>query len=169
VAKHKGQYRLDDEARDPEALEKALAHVEGQLAPALHRVRDAGKIEHKNQLPELLSLIALIHARSPRTRESLDLMIARRLKRDLLSGAMTPEQWSNIRQTELRAGVPERLMPDFNEAKRLAASNRTPGNIPAVGSLDRGNTLGTVVVAVASGSCEDRLHLLRLPTLLTKR
>ena len=27
----------------PEALEKALAHVEGQLAPALHRVRDAGK------------------------------------------------------------------------------------------------------------------------------
>ena len=98
--------------------------MEGQLAPALHRVRDAGKIEHKNQLPELLSLTALTYTLGRHEPENPGPHFARRLKRDLLSGAMTPEQWSSIRQTELRAGVPERLMPDFNEAKRLARSGR---------------------------------------------
>jgi hypothetical protein len=123
AAKRRDQYR-GGLSHDPSALEKALADVEGRLAPELNKVRAEGRICSKSQVPGLLSLVALIHARGPRIHEGVDNLLSRTVTRDLLVRTIDPARWSAIREAELQVGTPERLIPAYDEALRLAEAGR---------------------------------------------
>jgi len=56
---------------DPNELEKALAEFEGEMAPALERVKEAKSLAKKEDRAHLMNLMAALALRNPSTREAL--------------------------------------------------------------------------------------------------
>jgi hypothetical protein len=63
--------RIEVEGTDPNELEKALAEFEGEMAPALERVKEAKSLAKEEDRAHLVNLMAALALRNPSTRAAL--------------------------------------------------------------------------------------------------
>ncbi len=127
VAREHDYYRVYEPREDPNVVENDLSRLEGELALVLCRVVDTGIIRSGEELGNLLSLVALIHARGPRARHQLSESIKRTMRDALEGDQVTPQQWDALVATELRARVDPEAVPCFEEARsRLDGGHGSP-------------------------------------------
>jgi hypothetical protein len=69
VAKKKHFNRIEGPRMDPNALEKALSEFEGEVAPALQRIKDAKSLSVEADRSLLVNFMAAIALRNPRRRD----------------------------------------------------------------------------------------------------
>jgi hypothetical protein len=123
VARERDYYRVEGHSQ-PDVLETALSHIESAAAVALKTVTSQRRVASRKQLPELLAFVALLFARGPRVREQMGRRAAAQARTDLASGKMTEQRWNAIRQAEISAGAPERLLPSYADARRMSQAGR---------------------------------------------
>ena len=75
VAKKKHFNRIEVPRMDPNALEKALSEFEGEVAPALERIKDAKSLSVEADKSLLVNFMAAIALRNPRRRDDLGKII----------------------------------------------------------------------------------------------
>lgn len=63
--------RIEVEAMDKNALEKALAEFEGEMGPALERIKEAKSLAKEEDRAHLMNLMAAFALRNPSTREAM--------------------------------------------------------------------------------------------------
>jgi hypothetical protein len=76
VAKKKHFDRLEIQGMEPNVLEKALSEFEGEVAPALERIKAAKSLAVEQDRSLLVNFIAAIALRNPRRREDLGKIIS---------------------------------------------------------------------------------------------
>jgi hypothetical protein len=76
VAKKKHFNRVEVPRMDPNALEKALSEFEGEVAPALERIKDAKSLSVEADRSLLVNFMAAIALRNPRRRDDLGKIIS---------------------------------------------------------------------------------------------
>jgi hypothetical protein len=76
VAKKKHFNRIEVPRMDPNALEKALSEFEGEVAPALERIKDAKSLSVEADRSLLVNFVAAIALRNPRRRDDLGKIIS---------------------------------------------------------------------------------------------
>lgn len=132
VARERDYYRTYEPDTDPFIVEKDLEHLETELAPILHRVRDRRTIRGPEELAGLLSLVALIHARGQLGRERLSGSLQATMSRKLEEGEVTREQWEQVVAAEIRAGVDPSVLPSFDQIPSLIQSGSWRPKAPEV-------------------------------------
>lgn len=109
-------YRVDEPGVDPNAMEKLLSWHEGEVAPFTREV-GAGRVEHKRQVGEALSLAAAIAIRDRRGRRMIQDNARGTIASKLRSGEVMHEQWESLRASELRHGATPDEVPDYDDAR----------------------------------------------------
>jgi Protein of unknown function (DUF4238) len=133
AARERDFYRVYEPDEDPNVIEQELWKLENELAPVLRCVLASGIVNSDaHQLGELLSLVALIHARGLKARSRISLAVERTMRRKFEAGVVTPDQWKTMVTAEVRAGVEPRKLPSFGEAVRLIAKRRWYPHAPSV-------------------------------------
>jgi hypothetical protein len=132
VASERDFYRVYEPAEAPNVFERELMRLENDLASVLRDVLASGKVASGRELGELLSLVALIHARGPKARERLSLAVGRTMQRRFEAGAVKPDQWETMVAAEVRAGVDAKRLPSYEDAVRLITQRRWYPQAPHV-------------------------------------
>lgn len=132
VAIERDFYRIYEPNYDQNAVEHELAQVESKTAPVLANVRKSRIFRNGEELGNILSLVALIHARGKWARERISSSAQNTMWNKLRKGEVTPEQWENLRQSELRAGVSPAVLPNFKEARQLVFNPKWRPKAPEV-------------------------------------
>ena len=89
---------------------------EDVVAPHVRQVA-SGRASNKRQVGETLALAALLAVRSRRGRHHLEVALATGLGTRLRRGEVTPEQWEQLREAELRNGATPDQVPEYRVAK----------------------------------------------------
>ena len=144
--------RVEEPGYDANQTELSLAELEGQLASAVHSVA-SGEIADRATIAKTLEFAALCAARNRRAREQIGPVLAAGIASRLRSGQMSPEQWDQLRASELRNGATPDDMPEYHDALTALADMRWFPRAPTV------LTVG-LVFEMAAGIYE---------TLMTKR
>lgn len=108
-------YRVEEPGFDPNYVEKLMSWHEGVVAPHVQQVA-TGSVRDKRDVGETLALAALLAVRNRRGRTQMEAALAVGLGLRLRRGDVTPEQWQQLRESELRNGVPEEELPGFEQA-----------------------------------------------------
>jgi hypothetical protein len=121
------------EGLDPDALEKAAADFESELAPALGRIIESRSLEDPNDTGLLLNFIAWLATRNPRLRENVR-DFHERIARQVMNLALaTPQRWSNQKKklnlSEDQEAVTYEEMKAFVERKDYTVSVPTETHI----------------------------------------
>jgi hypothetical protein len=98
----------------------------------LLRILASGKVMGGHELGELLSLVALIHARGQKARGAMSLAVERTMRTKFEAGVVTPDQWETMVAAEVRAGVDPNRLPSYDEAICLIAQRRWYPQAPNV-------------------------------------
>src|SRR5215204_4079839 len=85
VARERDFYRVYEPGEHPNVIENDLAAMESEIAPALRQVLADRTVHSPAELGTLLSLAALVHARSLKGRERLSLAVEHRMRESLES------------------------------------------------------------------------------------
>jgi hypothetical protein len=109
-------YRVEEPGADPYLIEKVMASHEDVVAPHVRQVA-SGSASNKRQVGETLALAALLAVRSRRGRHQMEVALAIGLGMRLRRGEVTPEQWEQLREAELRNGATPDQVPEYQEAK----------------------------------------------------
>jgi len=104
VAKKKNFNRIDVPEMDPNAIEKALSEFEGEVAPALERIKAAKSLSVEADRSLLVNFMAALALRNPRRREDLGKIISFQ-KRNFVKG--------------LQGKAREEVIADFAKASGL--------------------------------------------------
>ncbi len=105
VGKKRDFNRIDIDEHPPDALESQLAIVEGDLAPALRRLRQDRRFPDKNDFTRLMNLICLVAIRNPRTRRHIERPISDVLRRVGQLSVATEERWRRIQRQMIEEGA----------------------------------------------------------------
>ena len=132
AARERDFYRVYEPNEDPNIIERDLARVESDLTPLLVNVLATGNVRSGHELSELLSLVALIHARGPKARRAISLAVERTMRTKFEAGVVTPDQWETMVAAEVRAGVDPNRLSSYDEAVRLVAQRRWYPQAPNV-------------------------------------
>lgn len=73
-------FRLDIPNVDPNTIEKAYAKLEGNLAPALHRLVDDEHPADPTDIAKVLNIVAMLSTRSPGYRSAVETLMVDRAK-----------------------------------------------------------------------------------------
>jgi hypothetical protein len=120
VAAEKDFNRIDIEGVPPDAVEKAFANFEGEVAPALERIAKVGSFKDKNDRLLVLNLITLLAIRNPRKRESIGNFQGELFKKMLALTYQTRERWeSQVRQMKAEGCLPEGMDTDYETLKEF--------------------------------------------------
>jgi hypothetical protein len=109
-------YRVEEPGVDPNYIEKLMSWHEGVVAPHVQQVA-TGTVRDKRDVGETLALAALLAVRSRAGRRQMEGTLAVGLGLRLRRGEVTRKQWEQLRSSELRNGVPEEELPDFEQAR----------------------------------------------------
>ena len=90
---------------DPDAVEKALAEFEGQVAPALERVKSAKSLGDKKDRDAIMNLISALAIRNPRQRSTINDFIGEIAQRVAEVGLATKERWESQVAQMKEAGI----------------------------------------------------------------
>lgn len=95
VAHERDFYRTAIEGEDPFLVEKALAEIEGQVAPIIREIQRTLKLPDAEALQELLYFVALLATRVPSLRESLSKFFDQLSRTTLDLASATPERFEH--------------------------------------------------------------------------
>jgi hypothetical protein len=124
-------YRVEEPGFDPNYVEKLMSWHEGVVAPHVQQVA-TGSVRDKRDVGETLALAALLAVRSRRGRTQIEAALAVGLGLRLRRGDVTPEQWEQLRESELRNGVAEEELPSFARARDRLLHGEWLPRAPAV-------------------------------------
>lgn len=105
VAAERDFNRIDVEGMDPNAIEKALAEFEGNVAPALERVKTAKSLANKEDRDAVIHLICALAIRNPRQRAAINDFIGELAQRVAEVGLETKERWEGQVAQMKAAGI----------------------------------------------------------------
>jgi Protein of unknown function (DUF4238) len=97
--------RIEVAGMDPNALEKALAEFEGEVAPALERIKQAKSLAKEEDRAQLVNFMAAIALRNPWRREAISQMHDELTRRQLQAKFGTKEAWERSVAEMKVAGV----------------------------------------------------------------
>jgi hypothetical protein len=116
--------RIEIEGSAPDEFEKAMAKFEGELAPALNRILQAGNLKNADDRAILLNFIGFIAIRNPRHRETFRDFNEQVMNRMMDLSTATKERWENQMKRAREAGylkdtknISYEEMRDFVEKK----------------------------------------------------
>jgi uncharacterized protein DUF4238 len=113
-------FRLDDGVQDRQLMERILAEHERTIAPFTQQVATDRRMTDARQVGEVLSLAAVLAARSRRGRDRLEAMARPRIVKALREGIVTEADWERHRELELANGATESDVPPYAEAREKA-------------------------------------------------
>ncbi len=96
--------RVEIEGQAPDVFEQVIAGFEGQLAPALVRILEAGSLKNEDDRAILLNFIGLIAIRNPRHREMFRDFNERVLNQVMELATATKERWEGQMKQAREAG-----------------------------------------------------------------
>lgn len=85
--------RIEVEGMDPNALEKALAEFEAEVAPALERIKDTKSLAKEEERAHLVNFMAAIALRNPWRREAIGQIYDEAARGQLQAKFGTKETW----------------------------------------------------------------------------
>jgi hypothetical protein len=85
----------------------------------LRRVLADRIVHYPEELGQLLSLVALIHARNRKGRERLSLALEHTIRERLVSSTVTEKELDRLAEAEIRAGEDPDSLPSYEEARKL--------------------------------------------------
>lgn len=97
--------RLEVEGMDPNALEKALAEFEGEVAPALERIKEVKSLAKDEDRASFVNFMAAIALRNPWRREAIGQIHDEAVRRQLRAKFGTKEAWEKSVAEMKAAGV----------------------------------------------------------------
>jgi hypothetical protein len=92
VAKKRHFNRIEVPRMDPNSLEKALSEFEGEVAPALERIKDAKSLSVEADRSLLVNFMAAIALRNPRRRDDLGKIISLEKRRSFFDRVGTKDK-----------------------------------------------------------------------------
>ena len=104
VGKKRDFNRIDIDEHPPDALEAQLGIVEGDLAPALRRLRQAKEFPEEKDFSRVMNLICLLAIRNPRTRRNIERPISDVLRRVGQLSLSTEDRWRQIERQMIEEG-----------------------------------------------------------------
>ncbi len=93
VAKKKNFNRIEVEGMDPNAVEKVLSEFEGEVAPALERIKAAKSLAVEADRSLLVNFMAAVALRNPRRRTDLGKIISLAKRKDFADRFGTKEKF----------------------------------------------------------------------------
>jgi hypothetical protein len=105
VAAERDFNRVEVEGMDPHAVEKALAKFEGEVAPALERVKAARSLENKEDRDAIINLLSALAIRNPRQRSTINAFVGEIAQRVAESGLASEERWESQVARMKEAGI----------------------------------------------------------------
>jgi hypothetical protein len=108
---------------DPFAVEKALAELEGIVAPALERVKAAKSLADEKDRSAIMNLIASVTLRNPKQRESISEIVNRGGQLMAAAGVATKARFDEYVSAMKAEG--KQVGETYEEMKELVA--KTPG------------------------------------------
>jgi hypothetical protein len=96
--------RVEIDGHAPDVFEQVMADLEGELAPALNRILQAGNLRNAEDRAILLNFIGLIAIRNPRHRETFRDFNERVLNRMMELATSTKERWEGQMKQAREAG-----------------------------------------------------------------
>ena len=141
--------RIEVAGVDPNALEKALAEFEGEVAPALERIKEAKSLAKEEDRAHLVNFMAAIALRNPWRREAISQMHDEHARRQL----QAKEAWE-LSVAELKAaGVWNEAagdnnvysLPNNSNARQIWRVDAKTGDVtyidlpPGIGGARRGH------------------------------
>lgn len=126
VCKQRDFFKLDELGLDPHVIEKIMGEFETKMAPTIRAVAADGRVTHKKQVGDILSLAALFAVRNRRGRFQLSVALAASLGKALASGSIEPAKWEKIRNSEMRFGTAPADLPSYLDAMHAARNGWLP-------------------------------------------
>jgi Protein of unknown function (DUF4238) len=115
AARERDFNRVYEPNEDPNIIERDLGRLENELAPVLRSVLASGRLRGGHELGELLSLVAMIHARGPKARRGISLAVERTMRRKFEAGVVRP---ISGRISSPRSCAPESIRTDCRVTTR---------------------------------------------------
>jgi len=123
---------VDAEGHRPDALETGLSMFEAELAPAIERVKAAGRFEHEEDRALILNFMCLLSMRNPRQREAVHGFQERVMKQVMSLLIATPQRWESHMKKATAAGYLIKNNVSYYEMKRFVEDDQyailTPTN-----------------------------------------
>lgn len=113
-------FRINDGDADPQSMEKTLAGHEAAIARFIQQVAADRRVTDPRQVGEMLSLAAVLAARSRRGRQRLQAAIPPRIVMALRRGTVTEPEWERHRELELANGASPDDVPPYAAARERA-------------------------------------------------
>jgi Protein of unknown function (DUF4238) len=105
VAAQRDFNTVDIEGMDPQAVEKGLAEFEGEVAPALERIKAAKSLSVKEDRDLLMNLICALAIRNPRQRATINDFVGEIAQTVAEMALATKERWESQVAQMKEAGV----------------------------------------------------------------
>jgi hypothetical protein len=124
--------RIEGSSEPPDALEKVLGGLEGEIAKALRQVITAKSTCDDETWNWVLNLMSLIAARHPLVRAEVEQMKDAYLRKEAAKGVETPEIWAKRAQELLEAGylTAEQAAHPYEDIKRFTDSGQFTISFP---------------------------------------
>jgi Protein of unknown function (DUF4238) len=117
--------RVEIEEHEPDAVERAMAEFESQLAPALAHIIEARSLENEEDRSYLLNFIGLLALRNPRQREIVRDFQERVAKTILGIVLATPERWeSQVKRAKAAGFIDPNANTNYDAMKQFAEKHR---------------------------------------------
>jgi hypothetical protein len=118
--------RVEIEEHEPDAVERAMAEFESQLAPALAHIIEARSLENEEDRSYLLNFIGLLALRNPRQREIVRDFQERVAKTILGIVLATPERWeSQVKRAKAAGFIDPNANTNYDAMKQFAEKGYT--------------------------------------------
>jgi hypothetical protein len=96
---------IDAEGVPPDALEKELAKLEGEIAPGIKRIRETASFgKNGKDREDAINLIALMALRNPRSRKDMGELYSQLVRAMLLMAFEEKERWEAWVEDQKKAG-----------------------------------------------------------------
>ena len=116
--------RVDADGHPPDAFEKGMAEFEGELGPAIERVKVAGTIDDENDRALILNFMCLLSLRNPQQREIARSFQERVAKQTMKLVLATPERWESQMRKARAAGDITKNEATYEQMKRFVDEGR---------------------------------------------
>ncbi len=121
IAAERDFNKIEAEGVPPDALEKELAKLEGELAPGIRRIRETASFgEERKDRADVINLISLMALRNPRSRQDLGALYLELLRAMLVMTFEEKSQWETWVEDQKKAGKwPEGKPADYEGHKHF--------------------------------------------------
>jgi hypothetical protein len=116
VAKKKHFNRIEVPGMDPNVMEKALSEFEGEVAPALERIKASKSLAVQDDRSLLVNFMAAVALRNPRRREDLEKIISLAKRKDFVDRFGTKEKFeATVKEMKAKGSWNDKAAITFEE------------------------------------------------------